>query len=95
MGRAKILRMTALDDQADTLAFLSVPGHLDPSGSLDRRDTHASVVFLTPDYAYKLKRAVRYDYLDYSTAELRRRACEAELAVNRRTAATSICGSRP
>ena len=63
--------MTDVDDQAETLAFLGAPGHLDASASLDRRDTHASVVFLTPQYAYKLKRAVRYDYLDYSTAELR------------------------
>jgi len=79
--------MTGCDDQRETLAFLSTPGNLDGSQTLERRDTHASVVFLTPDHAYKLKRAVRFDYLDYSTAELRRRACEAELSVNRRTAA--------
>src|SRR5690242_19682071 len=48
--------------------------------------THASIVFLAGSRAYKLKRAVRYPYLDYSTLELRRRACEAELALNRRIA---------
>jgi hypothetical protein len=44
------------------------------------------MVFLAGEYAYKLKRAVRYPYLDYSTIERRREMCEAELAVNRRTA---------
>ena len=36
--------------------------------------------------AWKLKRAVRYDYLDFSTADRRRAMCEAEVRVNRRTA---------
>ena len=84
--------MKAVDDQHETLAFLSAPGTLDGSPSLERRDTHASVVFLTPHHAYKLKRAVRFDYLDYSTPELRRRACQAELSVNRRTAADLYLG---
>jgi uncharacterized protein len=48
--------------------------------------THGARVFLTADRAYKLKRAVRLPYLDYSTPELRQAACEAELALNRRTA---------
>jgi uncharacterized protein len=47
-----------------------------------------SLVFLAGDRAYKLKRAVKYPYLDFSTAEHRRRACEAELVLNRRTAPT-------
>jgi uncharacterized protein len=45
-------------------------------------------VFLAGDRAYKLKRAIKYPYLDFSTPEQRRRACEAELALNRRTAPT-------
>ena len=36
--------------------------------------------------AYKLKRAVRFDYLDFSTSERRRALCEAEVRLNRRTA---------
>ena len=43
-------------------------------------------MFLAGDRAYKLKRAVKYPYLDFSTAERRRVACEAELTLNRRTA---------
>ena len=45
-----------------------------------------SLVFLAGDRAYKLKRAVKLPYLDFSTAEQRRAACAAELALNRRTA---------
>jgi len=48
--------------------------------------THASMVFLRGEQAIKLKRAVRYTYLDYSSRARRRVACEAELAINRRIA---------
>ena len=49
-------------------------------------ETHASLVFIAGERVFKLKRAVKYPYLDFSTAELRKRACESELALNRRTA---------
>ena len=49
-------------------------------------ETHVSLIFLAGDRAYKLKRAVKFPYLDFSTVELRWRACEAELDLNRRTA---------
>lgn len=52
----------------------------------ERIDTHISVVFLTADRAYKLKREIEVSYLDYSTVEARKRYCEAEIAINRRTA---------
>jgi uncharacterized protein len=51
-----------------------------------RVDTHASIVFLGPDRVLKVKRAVRLPFLDYSTLERRRRACEEELIVNQRFA---------
>lgn len=51
-----------------------------------RIDTHISAVFLAGDKAYKLKKAVRLPFLDFSTLESRKRYCEAELTVNRRTA---------
>ena len=69
------------------IAFLSRP---DTYGrailAVDRVETHISIVFLTGDRAYKLKRAVRFPYLDFSTPALRAAACEAEVALNRRTA---------
>lgn len=70
--------------QADVVAFLG-SGGLD--GETPRRiDTHAASVFLTRDRAWKLKRAVRFGYLDFSTAERRKATLEEELRLNRRTA---------
>ncbi len=60
-----------------------------------RIDTHASIVFLAGSRAWKLKRAVRYDYLDFSTASRRRAMCEAEVRVNRRTAPSLYRGVVP
>jgi len=48
-----------------------------------RIDTHAAAVFLAGDRALKVKRAVRFPFLDYSTLDKRKAACEAEIAVNR------------
>ena len=56
------------------------------SAIVERIETHASIVFLVGDYAYKVKRAVKYAFLDFSTLEMRRAACLNELRVNRRTA---------
>jgi aminoglycoside phosphotransferase family enzyme/predicted kinase len=59
----------------------------DPSshgaGPVRRIDTHAAVVFLAGERAYKVKRAVRFPFLDYSTLTKRHAACLAELEVNR------------
>ncbi len=49
-------------------------------------ETRMSWVFLTQRYAYKLKKPVRYDYLDFSTVALRKFYCQEELRLNRRLA---------
>lgn len=49
-------------------------------------ETHVSYLFFTAERAYKLKKPVRTAFLDFSTAELRRAACEREVALNRRLA---------
>lgn len=75
------------DPQRDVVAFLRDPASYAPGvGSVEVIETHASLVFLAGGYAYKLKRAVKYPYLDFSTAALRQAACAAELRLNRRTA---------
>src|SRR5688572_201610 len=82
--------------QDETIAFLSRSETYGAGLAEVRRiDTHASVLFLAGERAYKLKRAVRFSYLDYSTPELRRRACEREVALNRRTAPELYLGVRP
>ncbi len=74
-------------DQSEVIAWLATPAAYGlKAGSVERIDTHTSVVFLAGDSVFKLKRAVRFDYLDYSTPERRRRCCLEELRLNRRTA---------
>jgi aminoglycoside phosphotransferase family enzyme/predicted kinase len=46
-------------------------------------ETHISWVILTGDWAYKLKKPVRFDFLDYSTVALREKFCWRELETNR------------
>ncbi len=58
-------------------------------------ETHISWVFLTDRHAFKLKKPVRFDFLDFSTAESRRVACEAEVELNRRLAADIYLGVVP
>jgi aminoglycoside phosphotransferase family enzyme/predicted kinase len=68
--------------QEPVFAFLADP--TSHGGQQVRRiDTHAGVVFLAGERALKIKRAVKFPFLDYSTLEKRRAACEAELEVNR------------
>ncbi len=55
-------------------------------GELRLIETHISWVILTGRYAYKIKKPLDWGFLDYSTLELRKAACEAELALNRRFA---------
>jgi hypothetical protein len=75
------------EDQRVVVAFLKDPSSYGPGvDSVEVVETHASLVFIAGEQVFKLKRAVAYPYLDFSTADLRRRACEAELALNRRTA---------
>jgi aminoglycoside phosphotransferase family enzyme/predicted kinase len=82
--------------QRDVVAFLSSPqAYGQPARPVERIDTHISIVWLAGDRAYKLKRAVKFDYVDFSTAELRRVACEAEIQLNRRTAPSLYLGVRP
>ena len=57
-----------------------------PSAAVERITTHAAVVFLVGERAYKMKRAVRYSFLDFTTLDRRKRALESELELNRRTA---------
>jgi uncharacterized protein len=69
------------DLQQQVLDFLD-GSSFGPAKGGKRIDTHASMVFLGPDRALKIKRAVRLPFLDYSTLEKRKRACEEELKVN-------------
>lgn len=76
--------------------FLSRPAsYPESSGSVEARETHMSWVFLTDRHAYKLKKPVRTSFLDFSTLELRKKYCEAEVWLNRRLAPGIYLGVVP
>ncbi len=68
--------------QAEVLAALANPA-IYGCENVQRIDTHAATVFLAGNRALKIKRAIKFPFLDYSTLERRKAACEAEISVNR------------
>jgi aminoglycoside phosphotransferase family enzyme len=74
----------SLADKVTFLGQASAYAHAVPG--VERKETHMSFVFLAGDKVYKLKKPVRFPYLDYSTLAKREAACRAELTLNRRLA---------
>lgn len=75
------------DASGEIVQLLSAPStYPDNPSSVEMIETHISWVFLTDRHAYKLKKPVRFEFLDFTTPALRRRACLAELELNRRLA---------
>ena len=73
--------------QSQVIAFLERPeSYPHQPARVERIDTHGAVIFLAGDRVYKMKRAVKLAYLDFSTLEKRCEVCERELALNRQTA---------
>ncbi|WP_425066440.1 AAA family ATPase [Reyranella sp.] len=79
-----------VEDQSETVAFLEA--ELKPERKID---THGAVVFLCRERAYKLKRAVKFPYMDFSTEARRAAMCAAEIDVNRRSAPEIYLGIAP
>jgi len=86
--------------QSELVASLLKPGpYPHPVATLELIETHISWVILTGTYAYKIKKSVKLDFLDFSTLQLRRHYCEEELRLNRRMApqlyldVVPICGT--
>lgn len=75
---------------AEKIAFLAaMPG-------VDRViETHMAFVFLTADFAFKLKKPVRFDYFDHRTLAARARACAEEVRLNRALAGGVYLGTVP
>jgi hypothetical protein len=70
------------ESQEPVFAMLADPA-THGGAPVKRIDTHAASVFLAGTRTFKVKRAVRFPFLDYSTLDLRKKACEAEFEVNR------------
>ncbi len=78
------------------VAFLSRPGsYPEPAACVLATETHMSYVFLTDRHAWKLKKPVRYDYLDFSTVAARERDCAEEVRLNRRLTRDVYLGAVP
>lgn len=79
------------ESQHETIAFLeSALGNQD----IRRVETHISLVLMAGDTVFKLKKALKLPYADFSTPQLRLAACENEVALNRRTAPDLYRGIR-
>lgn len=73
-----------IHDQSEAIAFLSTPGTYGETGAVKVIETHISLVFLINGRAYKLKRAVKLPYVDFSTYDLRLYYCRREVELNTR-----------
>ncbi|MDH3552936.1 MAG: AAA family ATPase [Gammaproteobacteria bacterium] len=76
VGREKKLIRSLLRERA----------YAHPVENIRLLDTHISWVILTGNFAYKIKKPIKLEFLDFSSLEQRRHFCEEELRLNRRWA---------
>ena len=89
------LAATTSEDQSEVFSLLENPRTFGLSSAVRRIDTHGAAVFLAGADAYKVKRAVRFPFMDFSTLEKRRLACEAEISINKPDAPEIYLGVVP
>jgi aminoglycoside phosphotransferase family enzyme/predicted kinase len=81
---------------AAIVAWLSSPSaYPHRPAEVERVETHISCVFLAGSEVYKLKKPVRFDFLDFSTLPAREHACREEVRLNRRLAPHVYLGVVP
>ncbi|MCA9127842.1 MAG: AAA family ATPase [Planctomycetales bacterium] len=81
---------TLVDALANPSAFPK-----DACAKLETKETHISRVVLSENFAYKIKKPLRNEFLDYSTLERRKQACLEELRLDRRYAPELYVGVVP
>lgn len=69
-------------DQTEVVKFLNDPETYGIDTPVELITTHSAYVFLAGNLAFKIKRAVKYNYLDFSTLDARRKVIAHELALN-------------
>lgn len=80
-------------DTKTLLEAMSDPAfYPEPTTRVEVVQTHISFIFLTDRYAYKVKKAVDFGFLDYTTLERRRRLCHREVALNSRLSPEAYLG---
>lgn len=84
-----------VQDQTDVLSFLKDPASYGQRATpVTMTTTHISVIFFVGQRVFKLKRAVRLPYVDFSTPAQRLTTCYRELDLNWRTAPMLYVGVR-
>ena len=83
-----------VEDQSAATEFMKAPSAHGLTKPVETIETHISRIFLAGDRAYKMKRAVKLPYADFSTPALRLAACEKEVELNSRTAPGLYLGVR-
>jgi aminoglycoside phosphotransferase family enzyme/predicted kinase len=81
-------------DQGEIIEFLKHAGNYGLVGNVEVLETHISIVFLVSDKAFKLKRAVKFPYADFSTPAARLSYCLKEIELNSITAPELYLGVR-
>ena len=98
-GTTRVSEMSSTASSAtgsSIVAALSEPAaYPEPTKSVEKIETHISWVFLTDRFAYKVKKPVRFDFLDFSTPERRHEACREEMRLNKRLAEEVYLGVVP
>ncbi len=81
---------------SDKVRFLLNPeSYVHRPPSVEAIETHAAWIFLAGEFAYKLKKPVRYESMDYTSIEARRWSCQEEVRLNRRLARDVYFGAIP
>ncbi|MGT2428192.1 hypothetical protein ACU4HD_05020 [Cupriavidus basilensis] len=81
-----------MDSAVLTQALMCPAAYPHPVDKVSLIETHISQVFLAGAFAYKVRKPVHLDFVDFSTLAARKVDCEAELALNRRMAAALYLG---
>ena len=82
--------------QDEVIAALSRSGfYPHEPAEVERIETHAAIVFLAGDHVYKIKKAVKYPYMDLSSLEERHRVCLREHELNAAAAPGIYLGLTP
>lgn len=85
MSRMDTELQNALHNQEDLVRALA-SALREGAGAVERFETHISWILVAGDDAWKIKKAVHFDFLDFSSLHARRFYCEEELRLNRRLA---------
>jgi aminoglycoside phosphotransferase family enzyme/predicted kinase len=91
--------MTATHAPAETPDAVALlcdrAAYADQPRSVQLLETHISWLFVTDHFVYKLKKPVRFDFVDFSTPESRHHACQEEIRLNCRLSPDVYLGTLP